>query len=145
MTTYNSTDAGVWLLISVVVFWLLIYSAVRAAVGHALDRVKPRLVAETETTDLGVAFVLRNIGTASAFDVSVAWDGNQTGDVLARAPLLGIDRRLEWTIAAGPVANETASVRRIKVEWATGMESPANRHSRVLAVLVPSRIGPIAH
>ena len=69
----NDLSFVFWLLVSLAISWLLIYTAVRTGVGHALDRVEPRLVAETNITLLGVEFVVSNIGLGPAFDVSVRW------------------------------------------------------------------------
>src|SRR5271157_1831483 len=115
-----SADAGlsavILLILSVAFSWLVIYTAVRAAVGHALDRLKPRLVAEALTTPQGVDFVVTNVGTAAAFDVSARWSGRPAGEPLARTPMLGLNARLEWTLAAEPVPDEAQSVRTLRLD-----------------------------
>lgn len=130
----------VWLILSLLVSWLLIYTAVRAGVGHALDRVQPRLIAEAHTTLNGVEFVVCNVGTGPAFDVSVWWSDRPTGEALARTPMLGQNGKLEWTLAAEPIPDETQSVRRLKLDWGIGSNQPDERRHSTLAVLVPARL-----
>jgi hypothetical protein len=138
---YGSGDAGLaallLLLISLAVTWLIIYSAVRGAVGHALDRKVPRLVADAQTTQGDVHFTVSNIGSGAAFDVTVGWVGRATGEPLARTPLLGPNCRLEWTLSAGSLPTETLSVGRLKVDWAPDNPS-VGRRSDDLAVLIPA-------
>jgi hypothetical protein len=136
----NSLAGVVLLIISLAISWLFIYSAVRAAVGHALDRVKPRLLAEAHTTPLGVEFAVSNIGTAPAFAVSVGWADRPIGQPLAWTPMLAVNGRLEWTLAAQPVPDETQSVRRLSIGWSTGLVPSEGRRSELRAVLVPSRL-----
>lgn len=140
MYTDNGASAALFL-VSLLVSWLVIYTAVRAAVGHALDRAKPRLMAEAHTTAEGVQFVVSNTGTGSAFDVAVRWPNRPTGEVLARTQLLGPNGRLEWTLAIAPIPNETQSVRTLAVDWANGVDPSAGRQIGLLAVLVPSQLG----
>jgi hypothetical protein len=138
------TDSGtsvVLFLVSIVVAWLVIYTAVRAGVGHALDRTKPRLIAEAQTSAEAVHFVMSNVGTASAFDVTVRWSNRPTGEVLARAQMLGLGGRLEWTLALTPIPDEPRSVRTLAVDWANDIDPSAGRQLRALAVLVPSQLG----
>lgn len=137
----NSASAFLLLLISVVVSWLIIYTAVRAAVGHALDRSKPRFAVETETTEQGVHFAVSNVGSGSAFDVTARWSNAPIGEVLARARLLGPNGRLEWTLAAAPTPDELQSIRTLTVDWANGIDPAAGRQFKLLAVLVPSQLG----
>ncbi|HEY5486720.1 MAG TPA: hypothetical protein VIK06_03655 [Candidatus Limnocylindrales bacterium] len=140
----NGTDgatAAVFLLFSLVISWLVIYTAVAAGVGHALDRVKPRLLAEVHTTEQGVRFVVSNLGTGSAFDVTARWSNAPTGEVLARTRLLGPNGRLEWTLAAAPIPDELQSIRTLTVDWANGIDPAAGRQFKLLAVLVPSQLG----
>ena len=137
------SDSGgvlILLLIELVGFWLIIYTAVRAAVGHALDRVKPRLVAEARTTPEGVHFVVTNTGTAPAFDGFVRWSARPTGEALAYTPMLGLNGRLEWAVPAEAVADETQSVRKLELDWTGGLDPSAGRQSTTRAVLVPSRL-----
>ena len=140
MYTDSGTSAFL-LLVSLLLSWLLIYTAVRAAVGHALDRVKPRLMAEAHTTAEGVQFVVSNTGSGSAFDVAVRWSSRPTGEVLARTQMLGLNGRLEWTLAIAPIPNETQSIRTVTADWANGVDPSAGRQFRLLAVLVPSQLG----
>jgi len=42
MSTGDGGTAALWLILSLVVSWLVIYTAVRTATGHALDRTQPR-------------------------------------------------------------------------------------------------------
>ena len=139
-TTGNDSTWLVWLLISLLVSWLIIYTAVRTGVGHALDRVEPRLVAETHITATGVEFVVSNLGLGPAFDVSARWLDRPTGEALARTPLLGRNGTLEWTVVAAPVPDERQSVLKLKVDWGTTLDPSPGRHSTTLAVLVPSRL-----
>ncbi len=136
----NDSTWVIWLLIALIVCWLIIYTAVRTAVGHALDRVEPRLVADTHVTPNGVEFAISNLGLGPAFDVSVRWLDRPTGEALARTPLLGRDATLEWTVVAGPVPDEKPSVLRLKVDWGNNYDQSVGRHSATLAVLVPSRL-----
>ncbi len=138
----NSGQALGWVLISLVVSWVIIYTAVRAAVGHALDRSKPRLVAQAYMTPEGVQFVVSNVGTGGALDLSVRWSGRPAGEALARIPLLGRNGTLQWILAAEPMPNDTQSVGRLVAEWSTGLDPSSARESVVLAVLVPSRLVP---
>ena len=137
----NSSSAFLLLLISVVVSWLIIYTAVRAAVGHVLDRSRPRFVAETNMTEQGVYFLVSNVGTGSAFDVTARWSNAPSGEVLARARLLGPNGRLAWTLAAAPTPDELQSIRTLTVDWANGIDPAAGRQFKLLAVLVPSQLG----
>jgi hypothetical protein len=138
--TDNGTSV-VLLLFSLLLSWLVIYTAVRAAVGHALDRAKPRLIAEAHASAESVQFVVSNIGSGSAFDVAVRWSNRPTGEVLARTQMLGINGRLEWGLARAPIPNETQSVRTLTVDWAIGVDPAAGRQVALLAVLVPSQLG----
>jgi Kef-type K+ transport system membrane component KefB len=141
--SYNG-DGGfyavLFLVVSLVVTWLFIYTAVRAAVGHALDRAKSRLIAEAHTTPGGVEFVVANVGTAPAFDLSVRWVDGPSGIVLAHTLLLGINDRLEWTLVGPVLPGEALSVRRIKLEWGSATDPSYGRQFAICAVLVPSRI-----
>jgi len=137
----DSGGAVLWLILLLVVFWLLMYTAVRAAVGHALDRIRPRLGAEARTVPEGVAFSVTNRGTAPAIDLFVRWAGDPAESVLAHTPLLAVDDRLEWTIAAEPIPDETQVVRNLMLDWAVGVDaSSSGRTSSRRAVLVPSRM-----
>lgn len=129
-----------WFIFSLVVAWLVIYTAVRLAVGHALDRTQPRLLAEAYATANGVQFAVTNVGTGPAFDLSVRWHGTRIGEPLASTPMLGVNRRLEWTISVGPVPGETQIVRRLELSWAMGLYPDSIRPSATCAVLVPSRL-----
>ena len=141
MYANNSSSGFLFLLISVVVSWLVIYTAVAAGVGHALDRTKPRFVAEAHTTEQGVHFLISNLGTGSAFDVTARWSNAPVGELLARARLLGPNGRIEWTLAATPIPDELQSIRTLRVDWANGIDPPASREFEHLAVLVPSQLG----
>jgi hypothetical protein len=138
----NSGLAVVWLVLSLVVLWLIIYSAVRAAVAHALDRSKPRLVAQAYTTPEGVQFVVSNIGTGAAFDVSVRWTGRPAAEALARIPLLGRNGTLEWTLLVELRPDDLYSVGLLTAAWSPGLDPAAIREYANLAVLVPSRVVP---
>ena len=138
----NSANVTLWLLISLAVSWLIIYTAVRAAVGHALDRVKPRFVAEAHTTPEGVQFIVSNEGSGPAFDLSVRWSGRPASEALARVRMFARNGRLQWTLAAEPAPDDTESVGRLIVEWSTGLDPSSGRNSVALAVLVPSRLVP---
>jgi hypothetical protein len=135
-----SGDALIFFIVSLVIAWLIIYTAVRAAVGHALDRENPRLVAEATTTPDGVHFAVLNAGTAPAIDLTVRWFGAPADATLARTPLLGIDARLEWSVPAPMVVDETTSVRKLTLEWARDTDPSLGRHSMSCPVLVPSRL-----
>ncbi len=135
----GSGDARVLFIISLVIAWLIIYTAVRAAVGHALDRTNPRLVAEATATPDGVHFAILNAGTAPAVDVAVRWFDAPADAILARTPLLCIDARFEWSVPAPSVPGETTSVRKLTLEWARDTDPPGRR-STTCAVLVPSRL-----
>jgi len=139
-----SSDIGgvmvLWLVLWLVVPWLFVYTAVRVAVGHALDRVKPRLLAETQTTPAGVAFTVTNVGTGPAFDLFVRWPGDAAEGALAHSPLLGVNGKLEWTIAAAPAPEEVEKVRSLRLDWSAQLDPARGRKSAVQAVLVPSRL-----
>jgi hypothetical protein len=138
------TDSGasaVLLLVSILLSWLVIYTAVRAGVGHALDRSKPRLTAEAHATTDAVHFSVSNVGTGSAFNVAVRWSNRPTGEVLARTQMLGLNGRLEWTLAIAPIPDEAESIRTLTVDWANGVDPSIGRQLRLLAVLVPSQLG----
>jgi hypothetical protein len=137
----NSSSAFLLLLISVVVSWLVIYTAVATGVGHALDRVKPRFVAEAHTTEQGVHLLVSNVGNGPAFDVMARWSNAPVGEVLARARLLGPNGRIEWTLAATPIPDELQSIRTLRVDWANGIDPSTGRDFKDLAVLVPSQLG----
>ncbi len=140
-TDNNSASAFLFLLVSVVVSWLIIYTAVAAGVGRALDRSKPQFVADAQPTEQGVHFLVSNVGSGSAFDVTARWSNAPVGEVLARARLLGPNGRLEWTLAAAPIPDELQSIRTLTVDWANGIDQSAGRQFKLLAVLVPSQLG----
>jgi hypothetical protein len=141
--SYSGGDAGIYaalfLLISLAITWLIIYTAVRAATGHALDRMKPRFVAEATTTEDRVQFVVSNVGSAPALDLVVRWLDRPAAEPLARTPLLGVNARLEWTIASAPMTGETQAIRRLRLDWTR--DSDPGRAFILLAVMVPSRLG----
>ena len=136
----NDLSFVFWLLVSLAISWLLIYTAVRTGVGHALDRVEPRLVAETNITLLGVEFVVSNIGLGPAFDVSVRWLDAAADKALVRPPMLARNGTLSWTVVAEAVPDERQSVLRLKVDWGSSFDPSVGRHSAILSVLVPSRL-----
>jgi hypothetical protein len=140
MSTGDGGTAALWVILSLVVSWLVIYTAVRVAVGHVLDRTKPRLVAEASTTPEGVDFVITNSGSGPAFELFVRWAGDAAESVLAHAPLLAVNGKLEWTIAAGPIREETPVVRSLMLDSALGVKPSLGRHSDRREVLVPSRL-----
>ena len=141
MSTGDGGTAALWLILSLVVSWLVIYTAVRVAVGHALERSQPLLVAEARATPAGVEFVITNSGTSSAIDLSVRWSGAPKTEILAHAPLLAVNGRLEWTVAVEPIPNETQLVRTLLIDWAVEVDpSSSVRQSSRRAVLVPSRL-----
>ena len=86
-------------------------------------------------------FAVSNVGTGSAFDVTVRWSNRPTGEVLARAQMLGLGGRLEWTLALAPIPDEPQSIRTLTVDWANDIDPSAGRQLRTLAVLVPSQLG----
>ena len=139
-STSNDITWLVWLAISVLVICLIIYTAVRTGVGHALDRTEPKLVADTHVAADGVTFVVSNVGLGPAFDVSVRWLDRAAGDALVLAPMLGRNETLGWTVPAGPVPDERQSVLNLKVDWGNSPDPSVGRHSTTLAVLVPSRL-----
>ena len=127
-----------FLFISLAITWLIIYTAVRAAVGHALDRMKPHFVAEATAAPDGVQFVVSNVGSAPAVDLVVRWLDQPLGEPIARAPFLGVNARLEWTLAAAQVPGETGSIRRLRLQWSR--DPDLGIESVTCAVLVPSRL-----
>lgn len=142
MSQDNSVSVAVYLMFTLILSWVVIYTAVSAGVGHAMDRIKPRLLAEGHITPEGVQFTVVNVGTGPAFDLSVRWSGNPTGEPLARTPMLGVNGRLEWTLPLGHEPDESQAVRRLRLEWGDGSDQAARRESSTRAVLVPSRLGP---
>ena len=137
---YTSSDqaagAAVLLVLGLVAEWLLIYSAVRLAVGHANDRRQPRLEAQSTTTPGEVTLAVVNAGSEAAFDVAMGWADDPLGYPLAQTPLLAIGGRLECSLVAATVAGGTQHVRFLKVEWRNGLDLPPRTARR--AVLVPS-------
>jgi hypothetical protein len=142
MGDISGAVTGAVLVVSIAFTWLVIYTAVRTAVGHALDRVQPRLVADAQTTPESVSFVVTNVGNGPAFDLSARWAGEPAGQKLAHTPLLAPNGKFGWTVAAAPVPDETQVVREIRLDWAIGNEPNALQKSATLAVLVPSRLDP---
>jgi hypothetical protein len=138
----DPASAIVVFLLSVAAFWLLVFTAVSSGVGHALDRTRPRLTAEAHVSSEGVHFVVTNVGTGSAFDVTVRWPDSATGEPLARTQLLSPNGRLEWTLPVARISGEMQSIRTLNVGWANGIEPSAGRQFKLLAVLVPSPLGP---
>jgi hypothetical protein len=140
--TYSNGDAALtgvlFLIISLIVTWLIIYSAVRAAVGHALDRTKPRFVAEATTNSDGVKFAVTNVGSAPAADLVVKWLDKPHGEPIARTSWLGVNATLEWSLAATPVPDETSAVRGLVLDWSR--DPDLGRASVSCFVLVPSRL-----
>ena len=124
-----------FLFISLAITWLIIYTAARAAVGHALDRMRSRLAAEASTTPGGVEFVVSNVGSAPAVDLAVRWLDRPFDEPMARTPLLGVGAKLEWTIAAADVPGDTDEIRRLKLDWAH--DPGSGRESAVRVVRVP--------
>lgn len=132
--------ALIFFILSLVVAWLIIYTAVRAAVGHALDRTNPRLVAEATTTPDAVHFAVSNMGTAPALDVTVRWFGTPPEAVLARTPIIGINARFEWVVPVGALPGETMLARKLTLQWTRDPDPSLPRPSTTCAVLVPSRL-----
>lgn len=139
-TSGDALGAAVLLVVGLLIEWLLIYSAVRVAVGHANDRREPRLEAQSTTAPGEVTLAVVNAGSGVAFDVTMAWADDPSGYPLARTPLLAIGGRLECILAAAAAAGETQLVRSLKVEWREGLDLPHRTGRR--AVLVPSRLSP---
>ena len=127
----------VYLFISLAITWLIIYTAVRAAVGHALDRTKPRLVAEATATPDGVRFVVSNVGSAPAVDVAVRWTEQPYGEPIARTAFVGVNARFEWTLPVAQVPSGAGSIRGLRIQWSGGPDR--GRESATCVVLVPSR------
>ena len=140
--SYSNGDAGLYaalfLIVSLAITWLIIYTAVRAATGHALDRMKPRFVSEAITTPQSVEFVITNIGSAPAVDLIVRWADTPSGEPLAQTPLLAVNARLEWALAAPQVEGETSAVTSLRLDWSRGPE--LGRAAIACVVLVPSRL-----
>ena len=126
----------------IVALWIIVYTAARAAVGHMLDRVEPRLIVEARTTPEAVAFVLTNVGIGPAFDLAVRWSDGPAAEKVAYTQLLAPGGKLEWTITARPVVDEVMWVRKLLTNWAIDADPSALRKSATLAVLVPSRLDP---
>jgi hypothetical protein len=138
-----SSDAGsvvMWMVISLVVTWLIIYTAVRVGVGHALDRDRPRFVAEATPTAAHVNFVLRNTGTGPALDLRVRWSDGAPQDQLAWTPLLAAGAGVQWNVTSPAVPGEAMVVRTLEASWAFNQDPTAGRGSARVLVLVPSRL-----
>jgi hypothetical protein len=143
MMLNGSGDSGtvlVYLVISLVISWLIVYTAVRAAAGHVMDRAIPRLVAEVKTTADGVQFAISNLGTAPAVDMTVRWFPAPADQVIARTPLLVVNGRFEWTVPVAAAPDETMAVRKLHLEWARDTDPSLGRRSSTCPVLVPSRL-----
>ncbi len=137
-TTGDPAAAAVLLVVAVVVEWLLIYTAVRAAISHSLDRRRPIIETETTAAPGGVRLALVNKGTAPAFDVVTSWEDNSSTGPLAQTPMLPIDGRLECNPAVSGASDGTQAVRFLKVEWRPSPDPIADRRQERRAVLVPS-------
>jgi hypothetical protein len=137
----NDSSAIFWFLISLVLMWLIIYTAVRAAVGHFLGR-RPLLEAEATTKPDGVRLTITNAGTGPAFDVAVGWQDEPSKEPLARTPMLRIGGSLEVDLAVRAVEGETQIVRFLKLAWREDPDPSPNLFSGRRAVLVPSRLAP---
>jgi hypothetical protein len=142
MAQDNNIAVVAYFVITLIVAWLVIYTAVRTGVGHALDRIQPRLLAEAHQTPDGVRFAVVNVGTGPAFDLSVRWSENPAGDPLARTPMLEVNGRLEWSVPVEPGSNEGATIRRLRLDWCGSLDPSASRASSTRAVLVPWTLTP---
>jgi hypothetical protein len=130
-----------WIL-GIVASWLFIYTAVRAAVGHCLDRRRPLLQAVATARPEAVRLAITNTGSGPAFDVSVRWQ-DELSTLLAGTPLLAPGSDLDVDLAVRAVEGETQIVRFLKVEGRHDLDSdPSSRFSERRAVLVPSRLAP---
>jgi hypothetical protein len=143
MMLNGSGDSGtvvLYLILSLAISWLIVYTAVRAAAGHVMDRTLPRLVAEATTTADGVHFAISNLGTAPAVDMTVRWFLAPADQVIARTPLLGVNGRFEWTMPVAAVPDESMAVRKLHLEWARDTDPSQGRRFSACPVLVPSRL-----
>jgi hypothetical protein len=140
----GGTDAGLYFLlflfISIAITWLIIYTAVRAAVGHAMDRPAPRLVAEAVTTADEVRFAISNLGTAPVVNLAVRWHRAPAEEYLARTPFLGVNARFEWTMPVPAAQAEELVVRWLEMSWVRHPDPSLGRRSETCPVLVPSRL-----
>jgi hypothetical protein len=142
MTYYQGGPADGLVLVffaflSLLVTWLIIYTAVVAGVGHVLSPAA-RLKADANVTPEGVEFVVTNVGTGPAFDFSVRWLGTPAEAVLAQAPLLQEGAVLRWVVQATPAGpGEASTVRQLQLTWRPGMNPDHMRKYAFLAVLVP--------
>ena len=140
---YSQNDALVaviYWIVGLLILWLIIYSAVRAAAGHALDRRRPMHMARAEVEPDRVRIVVTNSGSAAAFDVVMGWSDDAATYPLARTPLLAADGHLEAVLPWVPVPGETPVVRILKVEWRTVLDPASARPQLRLPVLVPARL-----
>jgi hypothetical protein len=142
VTSGDSTAGVVLLILGLLLEWLLIYTAVRVAVGNVRDQRRPALEAGATASADGVRLDLVNKGTGAAFDVAMGWADDPSTFPLARTPMLPIDGRLEFRLAVAQVPDETQYVRFLKIEWRDGPDPSANHSSARRAVLVPSRLSP---
>ena len=127
----------VYLFISLAITWLIIYTAVRAGVGHALDRTKPRFVAEATATPDGVQFAVSNVGSAPAVDVAVRWTDQPYGEPIARSAFVGVNAKFEWTLPVAQAPGGPGSIRGLRLQWSGGPDR--SREAATCLVLVPSR------
>ena len=81
-------------------FWLVIESAVGAAIGRAHRR--PAFRASLHTAGEAVELAIDNTGPAPAYDVEVRWRGDRRSDPLLRTSLLA---QGETWRAAAPAAS----------------------------------------
>jgi hypothetical protein len=124
--------------VSILVTWLIIYTAVAAGVGHAIRSTAARLTADANVTAVGVEFIVTNVGTGPAFDLSVRWLGAPADAVLARSPLLQERSTLRWVMAAAPAGSgEAPIVRQLQLTWRPRVNPDDMRKAAFLAVLVP--------
>jgi hypothetical protein len=117
---YSTSDGGVamlFLIIGLVLEWLIIYTAVRAAVGFSLDHRRPLVeVAATAGPD-GVRLSIMNSGSGLAFDLVVGWEGDPSSQPLASTLMLANGSGLEVDLPVRAVKGETQVVRFLKAEW----------------------------
>ena len=136
----NGLAFAFFIILSFAVSWLLIYTAVAAALGHALHSPRARMTADARVTSDGVAFVVTNVGTGPAFNLSVRWQGAPIEAALAQTPLLQERATLQWILTGPAEPDDALQVRQVELQWNSVINPSYDRMSTVLPVLVPSRL-----
>jgi hypothetical protein len=121
---YSYSDGGsgaflalVVLIVTLAVFWLLVYSAVRVAVGDSIGKRRPRFVGVAATTTEGTRLTLTNAGDAPAFHVSFRWQDDTSLHVLGETLMLSAGDKAEFDLPVPETSDGYPRIRTMAVEW----------------------------